>query len=1179
MTQNFDISKLSLEDILALKNAVEQKINEMVDIDQKLDEAIQDFRNELIPEIIPEIIEVEDDYDPNYMTPEALAETIKFNREIDRLNKLRQEDARQKRIKKEKKYQDQLEGYLELVRLGFAEEEEGETEYETMILKKLRDKREQKELKQLSFQYSIAKYPLQPYGSWFDLIFDYDLMYVHRNFKDIVLQKAHDALYKYNAIIKADIQVFYAYSIPPEPGKDNIEYGLAYSALHWKNNDGTQGARIPATINNFGPNVDPKKITLYFNEKEDSETQKIWLGYRISYATRGPMFNKDGKLKPQIKKTIHELKAYSPTNCRKYHELTSGSTTSDKLCIYETFLDIIDKRTLKYKRHNTKNSNEVKSLLSKEGQEIENSVKNGELVKSLELLTKKYNNEIAIIFYKRDNDDELQQPIIINNGESKQSEDISKFYGKKCFLYMKDRHVAPMKLKKKKVKEEQIEKHKNDKYTLFPNKLKINEDDNEEYDDIIKTELNKRRKRNIVGFDTETFLDEKNMCTVFCITMYGKIKGKIIKEKIYGDYEYCINKFVKFIESITVKINMKSARPKEPIEDIYIYGFNNSRFDNLFIYEALYKSDDTVDILFTNNSIKTIKYHNVRIFDISLYYTGSLASVSEAFKLEITKGVYPYSFPNKDNLNYIGPVPDKKYFKSEEDYNQCYEDHLDNIKITKIKNNKISTKFDLKEYTEKYCLLDSQLVYEIAVLHLQQCLQFINYRICDVQKCGTGAAIALRCYQQVFQDDWLTQSPNEIIKNERDAYKGGRTEVFKKMFKTNGNSKLYYYDINSAHPASMIKPMPYKYIKTEPFNNDKLKYDDLVDSNNYLASIKYIGKDKNFIPNILIRSKGHIIACENSDYAYHWGIELKEAIKNGCEITVKSCDMYESKELFSNFSNYFYNERLKVKKTNAAKSQFFKLLLNSLYGKFGQKLFTKRILLNNCNEMYQMLGDDKYLCGLSEIGNKILVEYEEADREKKSIGNLVRFSSYISACTRCKLSEVMRDIGHEHIYYCDTDSIFTDKKPSDIFLDNEKIGYLKLETGEHLIDIAYFLAPKSYCYALDNGKIKNASKGVDSKKLTIDNYEDLYTGKVKSVVQNRGMFFRSFEGVKIEEHDRSISVVYNKRIWDNNESKPFKNIYEWEKHNNEVKESEKLKIKQIKMMIKRLKKVRKIFDI
>lgn len=1158
---NIDLSNLSLEEKIAYRNAINAQIEqELIDrqneqelINRQLDEGLEELRREVIiyqQNLEPEPNLEEDEYDPFAFTPEALAKNIESERLFREEQKLYRQTLRERQIKKAEREAKEEAAYNDLIRLGFAEEEEGEDEYETIILQKLRDKREQKELKQLSFQHSIAQYQLQPRGSWFNLIFDDDLMYVHRNFKDIVLQRAHNALYKYNAILKADIQVFYAYSIPPEPGKNNIEYGLAYSALYRKNNDGTRGSRIQATINNFGPNIDPKKLTLYFNEDENSETQKIWLGYRISYATRGFMFNNNGTLKPIVKKTINELKAYSPTNCRKYHELTSGSTTSDKLCIYETFLDIINKRTLQYKRHNTKNSNEIKSLLSKEGKEIETSVKNGELVKSLELLTKKYNNEVVIIFYKRDNDDESQQPIIISNGETTQSEDISKFYGKKCFLYMKDKHVAPMKLKKKKIKEEQIKKHKSDKYTLFPNKIKNNDD------------LDKRRKQNIVGFDTETYLDEKNMCNVFCITMYGKIKSKIIKEKIYGSYEDCINKFVKFIESITVKINIKRSRPKEAIEDVYIYGFNNSRFDNLFIYESLYKSDDTVDILFTNNSIKTIKYHNVRIFDISLFYTGSLASVAEAFKLEITKGVYPYTFPNKNNLNYIGSVPDKKYFKTEEDHKQCVNEHK-------------NKKFNLKEYTEKYCLLDSQLVYEIAVLHLHQCLQIINGNICDVQKCGTGAAIALRCYQQVFQDNWLTQSPNKIIQNERDAYKGGRTEVFKKMFKTNGKSKLYYYDINSAHPSSMLKPMPYKYIKTELFNDHKLKYDDIVDSNNYLASIKYIGKDKNFIPNILIRSKGHIIACEDSQYAYHWGIELKEAIKNGCKITVKSCDMYESKELFSNFSNYFYDERLKVKKTNAAKSQFFKLLLNSLYGKFGQKLFTKRMLLNNCNEMYQILGDDKYLCGLSEIGDKILVEYEESDREKKSIGNLVRFSSYIAACTRCKLSEVMRDIGHKHIYYCDTDSIFTDKKPSDKFLDDTKIGFLKLETGEHLINTAYFLAPKSYCYALDNGKIKNASKGVDSSKLIIDDYEELYTGKVKSVVQNRGMFFRSFEGVKIEEHDRSISVVYNKRSWNGNESHPFKNIDEWEKFNDRVKENEK----QINKMMKRLTRFRKVFDI
>ena len=42
-------------------------------------------------------------------------------------------------------------------------------------------------------------------------------------------------------------------------------------------------------------------------------------------------------------------------------------------------------------------------------------------------------------------------------------------------------------------------------------------------------------------------------------------------------------------------------------------------------------------------------------------------------------------------------------------------------------------------------------------------------------------------FQQIFLEKSLYQSPDNIISKEKLAYKGGRTEVFKKEFKSNSN--------------------------------------------------------------------------------------------------------------------------------------------------------------------------------------------------------------------------------------------------------------------------------------------------------------------------------------------------------------------------------------------------------
>ena len=222
---------------------------------------------------------------------------------------------------------------------------------------------------------------------------------------------------------------------------------------------------------------------------------------------------------------------------------------------------------------------------------------------------------------------------------------------------------------------------------------------------------------------------------------------------------------------------------------------------------------------------------------------------------------------------------------------------------------------------------------------------------------------------------------------------------------------------------------------------------------------------------------------------------------------------------------------------------FYKLLLNSLYGKFGQKTFTSTEIVNNSQEMYNNLGQFDRLINFEVVNNKIIMEYETKG-DDKNVGKLIRFSSYISALSRCNLSEVMRDIGHENIYYCDTDSIFTSKKPSDKYIDNNILGKWKEETKTP-INRALFLAPKTYYYNCDDNINDMKAKGIKAKELSYNDYNNVLKGEIMKISQENNMFFRSYEGVKINITNRDIRPIYNKRIWNGNNSTSFKNVEEW----------------------------------
>jgi hypothetical protein len=908
--------------------------------------------------------------------------------------------------------------------------------------------------------------------------------------------------------------------------------------------------------------TDPLNLQDVVNEIIDyhlylpNSSPTIVLGFKILLPLKK---NKNG-----INKTInvvdrYRLLAYSPSVDRKYHELTCASTSTNKLCIYESFLDIIGERALIY-RHNKNDIEDLKIKLKNEGEDIEQNTKQGYLFKSLELLTKKYDNDVIVKFYESEAGD---SDILVSRGQIIDEFDKTSYVGKKAFLYHKNLHVAPFMYGKTECEKKLTGMEKTNKnYVMRPI--------------YTKAEQVKNTRVSCYGYDGETFLDVNKNCVVYNICLYGKrYDGVIIAKSFYG--VDCLNDFVEFIDSLCDKdAYTKKSRPKEATEKIYIYGFNNAKFDNLFIYDLLYKKNPSTYYNFAQSAIKVIEYYNVKISDISLFYScGKLRKTCEAFGLEKEKGVFPYKFVNENNLNYIGDVPNEEYWNITKEFNK-ETNKIDEINEYAEYVKKFGNTFNMKEYTVKYCLLDCELTYMLGEIHLKMCKGEIGGRSYNLSNCNTAAKLSVSMYQQSFLKDNLYQSPAKIIKNERKGFKGGRTEVFKNKFVTGEQVKnLYYFDINSSYPSSMVELMPFKYLSSMLWNK-KVSKDNInfiTPYNLYKTTFKYVGNDTRYIPNLLLRCKKtkEVIAVkEDNKGSWHWGSELIEAVKNGNELLITKEERYEGKAIFREFVEYFYNARLTAKKNNnAALVIFYKLLLNSLYGKFGQKPFDETKLCMSNAEVFETLSKDNgLLVDFETVKDFIMIKYSKKDAENHSIGNLCRFSSYIAALSRCKLSDFMRDVGHENVYYCDTDSVFTSKKPSDSLVDPQILGKWKEETETPIIK-ACFIAPKTYTYKCEDGEQANKAKGLIGANIHPDEYYDLVDGKVKNIKQEMTMFFRGYENVKIDnEQTRTMKIVNNKRIWGDNSSSAFNNIEDWSNNkdvirlrDNDIRKAEKMREK------------------
>ena len=223
------------------------------------------------------------------------------------------------------------------------------------------------------------------------------------------------------------------------------------------------------------------------------------------------------------------------------------------------------------------------------------------------------------------------------------------------------------------------------------------------------------------------------------------------------------------------------------------YAHNLGRFDSVFILKSLVLLNNVEVIpLWKENAIisLTITYQDFKItlLDSLQLFKGSLDSVLKSFNCETQKGQFPYSFVNKDNLNYIGDKPSKNFFN--------------NISEKEYKN--IETKWDLRKETLNYLKSDIEGLLE-ALTKFNDSI-YNKYQL-NITKFKTLPGLALAAYRSSYIPSHLIKEfkmvKGELEREIRKSYFGGNVDVFINRITTG-----YHYDLNSQYPAAMMKDMP-----------------------------------------------------------------------------------------------------------------------------------------------------------------------------------------------------------------------------------------------------------------------------------------------------------------------------------------------------------------------------------
>lgn len=531
--------------------------------------------------------------------------------------------------------------------------------------------------------------------------------------------------------------------------------------------------------------------------------------------------------------------------------------------------------------------------------------------------------------------------------------------------------------------------------------------------------------------------------------------------------------------------------------DVYCISYNGVNFDNCFITGSLFKHFRN-DVMFSNTlsnaqTMKEIRFANISFVDFNRLYAGRLDDVCKSFGV---KGKEQHILVDVKNISV-----------QEYETNQSYKQELDS-----------------------YCVQDCVCLMECYLKHKQIIMDEVGDEKCAHK--FTSASLAISIFPYFIKEK--LPSAKKCEDQDRQAYKGGFTAVFK--YSNKSGKELFYYDINSMYPWAMRDGvMPMNYIKTvarpEDFNKFKPQNLYLIQSFEF-PEINCYGKKT--IPNLYDKKP----ILQDNKPIWRSGVEVMLAIKLGATIKVsQEIQFSESKTLFKDYVNHFYEKKKEAKLSgNSATEQFYKLMLNCLYGKMGQRDFNKNFVVKTCNlenvltnmggcmkKLDYMFSDDKQ--------NWYYVESTQIDFDKydHNKGRLIRLARQITATARSQLFDIMNRIGLDDMYYCDTDSVITSlpmhkMNEFDDLISSTELGKLKNELKDDDA-ITYFraFAPKCYTYETKLGKSTRKAKGVPGNFVNQLNYAELAEddGEGEQEIENT-MFKKSLTVYQIFDNKKVL---------------------------------------------------------
>jgi hypothetical protein len=311
----------------------------------------------------------------------------------------------------------------------------------------------------------------------------------------------------------------------------------------------------------------------------------------------------------------------------------------------------------------------------------------------------------------------------------------------------------------------------------------------------------------------------------------------------------------------------------------------------------------------------------------------------------------------------------------------------------------------------------------------------------------TAPGLAIAAWRTHFLKGDVWPARDWIYKLERAAYYGGRVQPF---WLGQSDGRYYQFDIQSCYGSVMLDGQYPVRVVTACNGGDKVVTPPPTETLLPVIGDVEVEIEQPVVP--VRTDKGNIYPIGRFR-AILCGPELELVQRHGRLVTWHSWVLYELRPLFEDYVRHFWEQRLDAKRKNDTATELFcKLMLNSLYGKFGQhglrwQLVQGYVPLTKLGIWYESIVGQTTERKLLAFGDKTFAEIE-VDPPNHVCPAI---AAYVTSYARDLLWRYIEAAGLDHVYYVATDSLIVDEEgranlEASGCVENGRLGALKLVT-------------------------------------------------------------------------------------------------------------------------------------